>query len=91
MFERDFIMKIVIELPDYDGNGIDVIWDENSKCRITVYDGEVGLSANREGLIAIAKQMLYMAYNDLPEGSHIHYDSFFTKQEGKELLIEKVD
>ena len=34
--------------------------------------------------------MLYMAYNDLITGSHIHYDNFFTKVNcDYELVIEK--
>lgn len=84
-------MKINIELPDYDGNALDVIWENNSKCKVSSDNESVNISANKEALISIAKQMLYLAYNDLSNGAHIHYDSFFTKDKdmGKELMIEK--
>ena len=72
-------MKITLDIPDYDGNGIDVIWETDSKYTITIADNNVVISANPNALLSIAKQMLYMAYHDLPKGSHIHYDSFFTK------------
>ena len=84
-------MKIYVELPDYDGNGLDVIWENNAKYSINVNGNNVVVSANKSGLIAFAKQMLYMAYHDLPKGSHVHYDDFFTKIETNdfELIIEK--
>ena len=84
-------MKIAVDLPNYDGNGLDVIWEEGSKYTISIGKGNVVITANKSGLISIAKQMLYMAYNDLPIGSHVHYDSFFTKisPDNIELIIEK--
>lgn len=84
-------MKIVVDIPNYDGSGLDVIWENGSKYMLNIEGDHVVISANRGGLISIAKQMLYMAYNDLPAGSHIHYDSFFTKRNETniELVIEK--
>lgn len=84
-------MTIVENLPDYDGDGVDVIWDKGSECLINITKNAVVLSANKAALISMAKQMLYMAYNDLPEGAHVHYDSFFmgTKYCERELIIEK--
>ena len=83
-------MKIIIEIPDYAGDGMDVFWDLDSKYAIDIQEKSVVLSANKNGLISLAKQMLYMAYNKLPLGSHIHFDSFFTNigEEDLELVIE---
>lgn len=83
-------MKITLDIPDYDGDSLDIIWENDSKYAINIADNNVVISANKGALVSIAKQMLYMAYSDLPEGSHIHYDSFFTKMNEKyELVIEK--
>ena len=84
-------MQIKLSIPDYDGNALDVIWEENSNYSLSVEENGVVLRANKQGLISLAKQMIYMAYNNLPTGSHVHYDSFFTKlnNEGVELVIEK--
>ena len=83
-------MKIILDIPDYDGDSLDVVWDNGSKYTINIADNSVVISANKGALVSIAKQMLYMAYNDIPEGSHVHYDSFFTKiNEEFELVIEK--
>ena len=83
--------KINIDIPDYDGNGLDVIWEAEAKYSISVNDNSVVVLANKIGLISLAKQMLYMAYNELPKGSHVHFDSFFTQSNDNdfELVIEK--
>ncbi len=83
-------MKIILDIPDYDGDSLDVVWENGSKYAINIDDNNVVISANKGALVSMAKQMLYMAYNDIPEGSHVHYDSFFTKiNEEFELVIEK--
>ncbi len=84
-------MKISVELPDYDGNWLDVIWEAGSKYAIDLQGNSIVLFANKNALISLAKQMLYMAYNDLPIGSHVHLDSFFTNinNDDIELVIEK--
>ena len=86
-------MRIEIEIPEYDYSGVDVFWEKNAKYNISCYDDEVVLAANKEGLISLAKQMLYFAYNDLPKGSHVHFDSFFTGQSDieHELVLCKIN
>ena len=81
-------------MPDYDGNGIDVIWEDESKYELKVFESEILLSANKKGLISLAKQMLYLANNDFHcSGAHIHFDSFFTKMDNAkyDLIIEKTE
>lgn len=85
-------MELKINIPDYDGDAMDVIWQDNSYYSTEVFDDEILIKANSAGLISIAKQMLYMAYNDLSKGSHVHYDRFFTKMNNKySLIIEKTE
>lgn len=83
-------MKITIDIPDYDGEAIDVIWEENGKFDVDVLDDEVLIKANNAGLISFAKQMLYLACHNVGDGSHIHFDDFFTKCRPKYgLILEK--
>ena len=85
-------MIVKIDLPDYDENGIDIIWEEGSRYHIMVSKETVEITANKNALISLAKQMLYLAYNDVPNGSHVHLDSFFTgQQQDVELTIAKVE
>ena len=81
-------MKITLELPEYDGRATDVIWEEDAAVRVAADHGAVVLSANRAGLTALAKQMLYL--RDLPAGCHVHYDgAFLCEGSGQELILEK--
>lgn len=84
-------MKVTLDLPDYDGNAVDVIWENGAKYVLKVFDNTVTLSGNKEGFISLAKQLLYFAHNDLMNGDHVHLDGFFTKMEDikYELVIEK--
>ena len=68
---------------------MDIKWVDGFKIRVS-YDGRsVVLSANREGLLALAGQLADLAEEGL--GSHIHYDGNNSLEEGsEELIIEKI-
>lgn len=58
--------------------------------KVGVNDGEVIISANKAGLISLAKQMLSLAQDAVPVGYHMHYDEYNSLEEGSvELIIEK--
>lgn len=71
-------MDIKLSIPDYDGNAVDVIWEERADYSVSIDENSVILTANKQGMLSLAKQMIYMAYSNIPDGSHVHYDSFFT-------------
>ena len=85
-------MIIEIDIPDYDGNSIDIVWEKGAKYIATYDNDNVIIKANSEGLLSLARQMIYLAVNAVPSGSHAHYDSFFTTEEtvDKELILEKL-
>ena len=83
-------MKINLELPDYDGRAADVLWEGDATVRVEAMGPEVVLSADRAGLISLAKQMLYLADESLPAGSHVHYDDLLLDEgSNRVLIIEK--
>ena len=50
---------------------------------------QVVISANREGLLSLAKQMTAMA--EAPESSHLHYDENNSLEQGStELIVERI-
>lgn len=83
-------MNVKLSIPDYDGNAMDVIWEKGAEYSISIDENGVILTANKQGMLSLAKQMIYMAYNNLPDGSHVHLDSFFTKSTRAkyELVLE---
>jgi len=64
-------------------------WKDGFKIRVDK-DDEVIISANKEGLLSLSKQLEMLA--EEPAGSHIHYDECNSLEEGSaELIIEKKD
>ena len=84
-------MIIQIEIPDYDDDTLEAIWDENAHFSVSVQDNQVAILANSAGLMSLGRQMIYMAYHDFPWGTHLHYDEFVTKEKNCsiELIIGK--
>ena len=64
-------------------------WIEGSEIAVNIYNKEVTVSANKEGLLSLAGQLKALA-EGVP-GDHIHYDEDNSLEEGAaELVIERV-
>ena len=64
-------------------------WVEDFKIKVIARNNEIVLSANREGLLSLAKHLTALA-NGVP-GDHIHYDEYNSLEEGSaEMIIEKM-
>ena len=64
-------------------------WEDGYEIRVTIDKGTALISANREGLLSLARQLTAMAQE--PVGSHIHYDQSNSLGEGSaELIIERI-
>ena len=64
-------------------------WIEGSEIAVNIYNKEVTVSANKEGLLSLAGQLKALA-EGIP-GDHIHYDEDNALEEGSaELVIERV-
>ena len=67
---------------------MEVKWVDGFEIRVTVDNGGAVISANREGLLSLAKQLAALA--DGQPGDHIHYDEHTSLEEGStELIIER--
>ena len=64
-------------------------WVDGSEIRVVAEKDEIVISANREGLLSLAKQLRMLA-EGMP-GDHIHYDEENSLEEGSAaLIIERV-
>ena len=65
-------------------------WHDGFSVKVKAGNGEVCISANREGLLSLAKQLSEMAEMDV--GTHVHYDEYNSLEEGSaQLIVEKVE
>lgn len=84
-------MELMLEIPDYSGEGIKCVWNDNFEIKTALdSQGSIVISANRAGLISLARQLLTLAQEGVPVGHHIHYDDYSSLENGSvELIIEK--
>ncbi len=67
-----------------------LIWEGDFTIRVALEEGTAVISANREGLLSLARHLTALA-GETP-GSHIHYDSNNSLEDGSAgLIIEKTD
>ena len=65
-------------------------WVEGFEIRTAVENNEIVISANREGLLSLARQFTALA--DGAPGDHIHYDEHNSLEEGSaEMIIERTE
>ena len=68
---------------------MEIIWKDDYAIRFRIDDGTAIISANRDGLLSLAEQLMTLAGEE--PGSHIHYDEYNSLEDGSdELIIEKI-
>ena len=60
-------------------------WIDGFEIKTAIEDGEIVISANREGMLSLAKQLTALA--DGAPGDHIHYDEYNSLEEGSTGMI----
>ena len=64
-------------------------WEDGSNIRVTIDQGTAHISANKDGLLSLARQLTALARE--PMGCHIHYDQYNSLEVGSsEMIIEKI-
>ena len=70
-------------------NIMNVEWVDGYEIKAVAESGSIIISANREGLLSLARQLMALA--DSMPGDHIHYDDQNSLEEGSsEMIIERV-
>ena len=60
-------------------------WVEGFEIKVAAENGEIVISANREGMLSLAKHLTALA--DGVPGDHIHYDAYNGLEEGSTEMI----
>ena len=64
-------------------------WVDGFTIKTEASDGEFVISANKEGMLSLAKQLTALAEGEI--GDHIHYDENNSLEDGSaELIIERI-
>ena len=71
------------------GGGMKVDWVDGFEIRVGTHGNELSISANREGLISLARQLMALAEG--APGDHIHYDQHTSLEAGShDMVIERL-
>lgn len=86
-------MKLSIEIPEYiEGEGLTASWEPGFKISVTCDNSVVQISANKAGLISLARNLLTLAQDGYSVGHHWHFDEINSLEDGSsELIIDKSD
>lgn len=83
-------MEIKLTIQEYSDQGLKFEWENGFEIKTEINDGEIVISANKAGLISLAKHMLTLAQDVVPTGYHMHFDEYNSLDDGSiELIIEK--
>ena len=84
-------MKVAISVPDYSPkDGLRMVWEEGSVISAEIDGGTVLITANREGLVSLARLLLTLADERVPDGNHWHLDGSNAFEDGScEVIIKK--
>ena len=81
--------EIKIDIPEYD-DAIELVWEENYKIKTSIPYDTFTIEANRDGLLSLARHLILLAQEEVPNGSHFHLDDFnFLEDSSVELIISK--
>ena len=84
-------MEIKLEIPQYSSDtGFKSEWEYGFEIETRIGEGEFVITANKSGLISLAKQLLTLAQDEVPLGYHLHFDEYNSLEEKSfELIIQK--
>lgn len=68
---------------------MNIEWEDGFTIKVKVEENTVVISANKEGLLSLARHLTDLA--DAEVGSHIHYDEYNSLEEdSSEMIIEMI-
>jgi len=86
-----FLMELRIEIPKYTAeSGLILEWGDGFEIVAKAENGATIITANKEGLISLARHLLTLAQDEVPTGGHFHLDEYNSLESGStELIIGK--
>ena len=77
-----------LQVPEYNENGFSFVWEDGFSIKCSAMNDQICIEANKEGLISLARHLLELAQDNVPEYAHIHLDAYNSLEDGSaELLI----
>ncbi len=79
-----------MEIPAYDATtGLSFVWDDGFEMAVDTTAAEVVIAANPAGLISLARHLLTLAQESVPDGSHVHLTAGQELESTVDLILER--
>ena len=79
-----------IFVPKYDGKKFSFQWEEDFSIKCSIDNNSVIIEANKGGLVSLARHLLELAQENVPEFEHIHLDEYNSLEDNSvEVIIVK--
>ena len=79
-----------IFVPVYDGEKFSFVWEEDFSIKCSIDNNSVIIEANKGGLISLARHLLGLAQENVPEFEHFHLDEYNSlDDDSAELIVVK--
>jgi hypothetical protein len=84
-------MEITLKFKEYSRQtGAVGTWVDGYEIDVSVHDGEVLISANREGLLSLATHLVTLAQDGVPSGHHFHLDpGYGVEPDSNGLILQR--
>ena len=76
-----------IQVPTYNGKNLTFLWENNFCIKCSINNESVCIESNKEGLISLARHLLELAQDNVPEFTHIHLDEYNSLEAGSSELV----
>ncbi|MEQ1787034.1 MAG: hypothetical protein ABL966_08275 [Acidimicrobiales bacterium] len=71
-----------IDVPEYSPAGLPFVWDDEAQISVSMDPTFATVSANRDGLVTLARHLLTLAQPSVPIGNHFELDDLNGFEEG---------
>lgn len=84
-------MEVKINIPEYTKEkGFKFEWEQGFEIESKLMNSEILISANKAGLISLAKHLLELAQDEIRPGYHLHLDENNSLEDGSlSIIIQK--
>jgi hypothetical protein len=89
----DGMMEMVLRVPEYDASrGLSFEWDEGFEIGVEVLSSsEILVTANRAGLISLARHLLTLSQDGIASGRHLYLTADQELESSVNLILERRD
>ena len=86
------VKKVEIEVPEYSPQyGVWPILEEKYILDVQIdTDNTIVITADKGGLISLARHLLTLSQDEVPAGCHVHYDENILEDGSREFILCKV-